>query len=220
MNPETKARIQKNLPAWIVSGVGILVLTCAFVLWLTEERPEALCAAAAACSLALFIAGCIRFVPGFLAFLTQKTDPSCEIDEPKHILLGIAALALAVEALLFAAVTVALSVRNGNGFTFRGAIEFWRCLDSGHYLDITREWYLSEGDWGRIVQLVFLPGYPLAVYPVYRILGNDVVAGLLVSFAAFPAACCVLYRLLRLDYDHEDEREHAEETGENGKANR
>jgi hypothetical protein len=70
------------------------------------------------------------------------------------------------------------------------------------FLETTEEWFRTGDDVGRVVQLVFLPGYPLAVYPVYRILGNDVIAGLLVSAAAFPAACCMLYKLLLLDFDH------------------
>ena len=202
MKPETKEQIRQNLAAWIITGVGTLAVFGAFVLWIVKERPGATGIAAAACSCVLFILGCAGFVPKWMGFRKNRTDVRMTEEEPKHALLGVAALAVAVEALLFGLVMLALSVRDGDGFTFRGAIEFWRCLDSGHYLDITREWYLSEGDWGRIVQLVFLPGYPLAVYPLYRILGSDVIAGLLVSFAAFPAACCVLYRLLRLDCDH------------------
>ena len=215
MMPETNEQIRQKLPARIISGAGILVLLAAYLYWVFDERPDAAGLAAAGCACVLFILGCLRFVPEWMDFWRNKTDTIRTDGEPKHALLGIAALAVAVEILLFGLVTLALSVRNGNGFTSRGAIEFWRCIDSGHYLDIAREWYVpksfletteewfqSGDDVGRVVQLVFLPGYPLAVYPVYRILGNDVVAGLLVSCAAFPAACCVLYRLLRLDRDH------------------
>ena len=202
MKPELKEQIRHNLAAWIITGVGTLTVFGAFALWIGRELPNAAGIAAAACSCVLFVLGCAQFVPKWIGFWKNRTDMLPNDAEPKHALLGIAALAAAVEALLFGLVTLALSVRDGNAFTFRGAIEFWRCLDSGHYLDITREWYISDGDWGRVVQLVFLPGYPLAVYPLYRILGSDVAAGLLVSAAAFPAACCALYRLLRLDHDH------------------
>lgn len=202
MKPEIKERIGHNLAAWIISGVGALAVIAAYVLWIVKEQPEAAGIAAAGCSCVLFILGCARFVPEWMGFWKKRADVLPVDEEPKHAVLGVAALAFAVEILLLVLVTLALSVRDGNSFTFRGAIEFWRCLDSGHYLDITREWYLSDGDWGRVVQLVFLPGYPLTVYPLYRILGSDIAAGLLVSFAAFPAACCVLYRLLRLDWDH------------------
>lgn len=202
MKPETKRILSERLPAWIVSGLGVLALACGFVFWLIEEQPSAYGISAAACSLVLFTVGCWRFVPRWLAF-RKEGGYGAEIGrEPRRVLLRIALLAVGTELLLFLAVMVILLVRWGEGFTFRGAIEFWRGLDSQHYLAITREWYLSEGDWGRIVQLVFLPGYPLTVYPVYRILGSDIIAGLIVSAAAFPAACCVLYRLLRLDHPH------------------
>ena len=215
MKPETKEQIKQNLPAWITSGAGVLVLLAAYLYWVFTEQPDAAGLIAAAFACILFILGCLRFVPEWMAFWRDRTDALPADEEPRLAVLGVAALAVAVEILLFGLVTLALSVRYGNGFTFRGAIEFWRCLDSGHYLDITREWYVPKSfletteewfqngdDVGRVVQLVFLPGYPLAVYPVYRILGNDVIAGLLVSFAAFPAACCVLYRLMRLDRGH------------------
>jgi len=215
MKPEIRDRIRQGLPAWIVSGIGILVLLAAYALWIVRERPNAAGIAAAACSVVLFILGCLRFVPEWIGFLKPGADMLPTDREPKHALLGVALLAVAVEMLLLCAVTLALYVRDGEGLTLRGAAEFWRCLDSNHYLDIAREWYVPKSfletteewfqtgdDVGRVVQLVFLPGYPLIVCPFYRILGNDLAAGLLVSFAAFPAACCMLYRLLRLDCTH------------------
>ena len=198
----TEKRAGRNLPAWIISGIGTAVLAAAFVLWFLRERPGAAGSIAAVCSIILFVFGCWRFVPGWMDFWKKREDVPAVDPEPKHILPGIAALAFAVELLLFGVAALVLFIRNGNGFTFRSTIEIWRSLDSAHYLDITREWYLSEGDWGRIVQLVFLPGYPLTVYPFYRVIGSDIAAGMLVSSVSFPAACCVLYRLLRLDTDH------------------
>lgn len=197
-----RKRIKSDPASWIISCGGVLTVLCALILWAVKERPAAPGMIAAILSAALFVIGCMRFVPEWMTFWKQKDALTLSGTEPKHMSLAIAALAFAVEALLFGLVTLALSVRYGNGFTFRGAIEFWRSLDSQHYLAITREWYLSEGDWGRIVQLVFLPGYPLAVYPFYRIIGNDMIAGLLVSAVSFPLSCCMLYRLLRLDYEH------------------
>lgn len=215
MNPETKDRIKRQLPAWIVSGAGTLTLVFALVLWIVKEHPNAAGIAAAVLSAALFIFGCMRFVPGWVTFWKERSDTPGIEDEPKHAVLGIVLLAVAVETLLYGIVMLALFKREGDWFTFRGALDFWRCLDSNHYLDIAREWYVPKHfletteewfqtgeDVGRVVQLVFLPGYPLAVYPFYRILGNDVVAGLLVSMLAFPAACCTLYKLLRLDHGH------------------
>ena len=208
------AVIRKRI-AWIVSCAGTAVLLLAYVLWIVREKPSVPGVLAAGVSLALFVFGCRRFVPGWIAFFAPQKDLLPNEKPPKHAVLGVAALAFAVEVLTFGVVTLILSIRNGNGFTFQGALNFWRCLDSNHYLDITREWYVPKSfletteewfqngdDVGRVVQLVFLPGYPLAVYPVWRILGNDVIAGLLVSAAAFPAACCMLYKLLLPDVGH------------------
>ena len=117
------------------------------------------------------------------------------------MLLWIVVLTLAVEALLFLGVNAALMIGD-RAFSLKGGMWIWRHLDSQHYLDITREWYVFGEEWARTVQLVFLPGYPLTVYPLYRILNNDLYAGMLVSSAAFPIVCCVFYRLLRLDLPH------------------
>ncbi len=202
MNEEIRERIRNKRPAWIISGIGITILLIGFIRWITADSPKVYGIVAAVCSLALFVAGCWRFVPEWLAFWKNREIAPAADEEPKHIVLGIAVLALSVELLLFGLAALMLFLRYENGFTMRGAVEIWRCLDSSHYLDITREWYLSDGDWGRVVQLVFLPGYPLTVYPLYRILGSDIAAGMIVSMAAFPGACCVLYRLMRLDCDH------------------
>ena len=200
MKTETKQILNEKLPAWIVRTAGVAVLLTAYVWWRIRENPSPAGNAAALCSLALMIVGCWRFVPTWLSFRKTPQDGALLTErEPKYLTLGVAGLALSVELLLFAAVAVILSRRYGNGFTLRGAIGFWRILDGAHYLDIAREWYLSDGDWGRVVQLVFLPGYPLTVYPLYRIIGNDLYAGMLVSGVSFIGACCMLYRLLCLD---------------------
>ena len=215
MDRKTDANLIRKRIAWIVSGAGTAVLAAAFALWIAREHPSTPGMLAAGLSVALFVFGCWRFVPGWIAFFAPQTELLPAGKAPKHAVAGVALLAFAVEALLFGVVTLILSIRNGNGFTFNGALNFWKCLDSNHYLDIAREWYVPKSfletteEWfqnsdevGRAVQLVFLPGYPLVVYPVWRILGNDVIAGLLVSAAAFPAACCMLYKLLLLDTDH------------------
>ena len=82
---------------------------------------------------------------------------------------------------------------------FWQTLDFWTCTDSRHYLDIARDWYLSEGSIDRLVQLVFLPGYPLLVRAVMGITGDALTAGLLASALCFAGAGVLLYRLLRLD---------------------
>jgi len=187
--------------ARIVSILGTAALSGAFVYWLIFAQPKISETIPAAVSLGLFVLGCWRFVPGWMDFWRGAGTPAPASDEPKRVLLLIATVSVAVEAVLYLAVFLVLKLDRG-ALTPQAYLDFWRCLDSGHYMDIMREWYVFGEQWGCTVQLVFLPGYPLAVYPLYRILGNDVLAGLLVSAAAYPAACCVFYKLLRLDLDH------------------
>lgn len=191
----------RGIPALVISIAGVLALCGAFAYWLIDSRPSAPGVVAAAVSLALFILGCWRFVPGWMTFWSAPEKTVGTGREPKHMAWKIAAISVAVEIVLFLGVETVLAIDHSM-FSLDGGLWVFRHLDSQHYLDITREWYVFGDEWGRTVQLVFLPGYPLAVYPLYRILNNDLYAGMLVSLAAYPAACCMLYRLLRLDLDH------------------
>ncbi len=197
-------------PALLISICAALLLVAAFGYWIVSSHPSAAGITAAAVSLGLFILGCWRFVPGWLAFWqkehsgtqrTQRDGSSVLFGEPKRMLLLIALVSLAVECVLFFGVEAALVLERGF-FSVEDGMWIWRCLDSQHYLDIAREWYVFGEEWGRTVQLVFLPGYPIAVYPLYRILDNDLIAGMLVSALSYPVACCLFYRLLRLDLPH------------------
>lgn len=195
---------RKRISALIISIAGSAVLLVAFVLWLIQETPSVPGACAAALTLVLFIVSCWRFVPGWLRFWFDRELTAADTGtEPKHAVLLIAVISFGAELLFFSTVLLVLVIQQ-NGIALENGIEFWRCLDSRHYLDIMREWYVFGEEYGRSVQLVFLPGYPLAVYPLYRLFDNDILAGIAVSAAAFPAACCVFYRLLRLDMTHEN----------------
>ncbi|MFQ9555308.1 MAG: hypothetical protein ACLR1P_04890 [Oscillospiraceae bacterium] len=84
----------------------------------------------------------------------------------------------------------------GQPETLAQALEFWRGTDSRHYLDIARDGYIAAGDPDRVVQLVFLPGYPLVVRAVMLLVPSDICAGLLTSALCFAGAgawftgCC------------------------------
>ena len=52
------------------------------------------------------------------------------------------------------------------------------------------------------MQLVFLPGYPLAIRLMHVFVGDYLFAGLLVSALSFAGAGCIIYRLARLDMGH------------------
>lgn len=52
------------------------------------------------------------------------------------------------------------------------------------------------------MQLVFLPGYPVAVGLMYLLVRDYLLAAFLVSALCFSGAGCLLYSLFRLDYGH------------------
>lgn len=85
---------------------------------------------------------------------------------------------------------------------------FWDALaryDSGWYFGIARNGY-SYVEAGRS-NLAFFPTYPVSMGILGQWLGggqsNYYVAGLIISWTAFVAAIVMLYRLARLDMDHQ-----------------
>lgn len=123
--------------------------------------------------------------------------------EPAHMGSRIFAALLALDLVLLL-LTWSVRALAGQPETLAQALEFWRCTDSRHYLDIARDGYIAAGDPDRVVQLVFLPGYPLVVRAVMRLIPSDICAGLLTSALCFAGAGCMIYRLLRLDLPHRD----------------
>ena len=97
-----------------------------------------------------------------------------------------------------------LRLLEGNHESYYASLQYWTYTDSHHYIDIARDGYISAGERDRVVQLVFLPGYPLAVRAVMLLVPSDICAGLLTSAVCFAGAGCVVYRLLRLDLPHRD----------------
>ena len=198
MQPKTRAVIA-------LDALGLAALAALFVLWCV--RTPNLTAAggiAAGCSAALFAAVGLRFVPAWVRFW-QREDaaPAVPAAEPAHMAARIFAALLALDLALLL-LTWGVRALAGRPETLTQALEFWRCLDSRHYLDIARDGYIAAGDPDRVVQLVFLPGYPLAVRAVMLLVPSDICAGLLTSALCFAGAGCVVYRLLRLDLPHRD----------------
>lgn len=198
-------RAQRKRPEVWISGAALLALGALFVLW-WRATPGVTAPGriAALLSAALFAAVGLRFVPRWMAFwrdAPERQPPAS--DAPPHFSLNLFFALLAVDAAVILLVYL-LRVALGYRESFVDALQFWTCTDSQHYLDIARDWYLSEGPWDRLVQLVFLPGYPLAVRAAAAVVGDYLYAGLLVSALAFAGAGCVFYRLLRLDRPHAD----------------
>ena len=97
-----------------------------------------------------------------------------------------------------------LQILSGSLDPFPQALDIWRSTDGAHYLDIARDGYLQTGEWGRLVQLVFLPGYPLAIRAMRLLVSNELYAAMLVSALCFAAGGTLFYRLLRLDAAEDD----------------
>ena len=194
----------------IVSIIGIAILAVLFVFGFGDGTARTIPGwiSGMICTV-LFAWIYLQFVPEWIdswtvnkkARLSKKFD-SAE-DEPRYIEVKI------FFALIMFVVAVVLGVywfQNllGSTKSFFDSLSFWTCTDSYHYLCIAKEGYLSEGVWDRLVQLVFLPGYPLVVRLVNVIVHNYLYSGMLVSALSFAGAGCVIYRLLRLDYSHSD----------------
>ncbi len=187
-----------------LDALGLAALTALFVLWCVRTPGLSVPGGiAAGCSAALFAAVGLRFVPAWVRFWQRGDDAPAAVPaaEPAHMGAHIFAALLALDLVLLL-LTWCIRALAGQSETLAQALEFWRGTDSRHYLDIARDGYIAAGDPDRVVQLVFLPGYPLVVRAVMRLIPSDICAGLLTSALCFAGAGCVVYRLLRLDLPH------------------
>ena len=191
MQPKTRAVIA-------LDALGLAVLAALFVFWCARTPGLSVPGGiAAGCSAALFAAVGLRFVPAWVRFWQRGDDtPAVPAAEPAHMGARIFAMLLALDLVLLL-LTWGIRTLAGQPETLTQALEFWRCTDSRHYLDIARDGYIASGDPDRVVQLVFLPGYPLVVRAVMLLVPSDICAGLLTSALCFAGAGCVVYRLLR-----------------------
>ena len=192
-----------TLPGLIICLSGLIALWALFALWLGKSDYSLPACLAALVSTALFAAVCLNFVPGWMRFWSRegRAAPAAARGEPPGIRLKIFG-ALLLCCILIQAIIYAIFVISGRGSGWRAFMDFWECLDSGHYVDIARDWYLSEGSRDRLVQLVFLPGYPIVMRLAGYVFGDLVFSGIFVSIISFSAAGCVFYSLLRLDSGH------------------
>jgi len=199
-------------PEFWISAIGLTCLETVFVMWYRSSGPISVPGAISAfTSTVLFAAVCLRFVPEWMIFWSKNParvpmwgiEPADKAVYPKYVELKIF-ISLLLANVFVVLIVYVLWLTTGHTGTFLEGLNFWTCADSIHYLDIAKEGYLSAGEWDRLVQLVFLPGYPLAVRLLNCIVGNYLYSGMLVSAFSFAGAGCVIYRLLRLDFSHED----------------
>lgn len=191
----------------LVAFACLDVLLVLYALWRREAM--AITAAeelAAIVSVALFAALGVRFLfvwlPRWRDYALSEEAPTRSVPErprPSE-LIRVFLVLLLVSASTQVLYYVLRFMANG-GCTFREAMDSWTRLDTQHYLDIAREWYLSEGSRDRVVQLVFLPGYPLVIRLFSVVIRSELAAAMTASALCFAAAGVVLYRLARLDMD-------------------
>ena len=187
----------------VISAFGLAALGLLFVLWLCAGRRSAAELSAALGCVTLFALVCLRFVPEWFSFWFGK-EKGEQIKKDPQTAKPIALPALFGIGILWAlcnyfAVWTVLRYVNQD-LTAEQFLQFWKSADAYHYLCIARDWYLSEGELDRIVQLVFLPGYPIVVRVVSRIVRDYVLSGMLVSVLCFAGALCVFYRLVLEEY--------------------
>ena len=179
------------------------------VVWLWWRRHPGMSVAgrlSALVSVILFSAVCVRFLRHWLSDWDAARSGVSEGSAAEKV--GVAAILkvflslLALEgAVVFFVFILRMALKEQT--VFRESLEFWTCTDSQHYLAIAEDWYLSEGSIARLVQLVFLPGYPLSIRAVYPVVHNYLYAGMIVSAVSFAGAGTVLYCLALLDMDRD-----------------
>lgn len=183
----------------IISALGILVLGCCFVLWNLSTELSVWGRCSALFSLMLFIWVCLNFVPVWLRSWRERglhiERLDLGYDHSLTVFFGLLVFCLGMTLLVWL-------IRLAQGYSegYFQSLQYWTYTDSHHYLDIARDWYLSEGEWDRLVQLVFLPGYPVAIRLVRFLVRDYLAAAFLVSAFSFAGAGVLLYRLFRLDY--------------------
>lgn len=184
------------------SAAGILTLAVLFVNWWMNHSFPALSRVMAILSLLLFAAVGLLTVQAWGRFwfaepekhkINRKSEKPVSGRRIFLFLLGwdltVLLLAWPLRCALLGPMSLMQSMRE------------WVCGDGIHYLDIARDWYLSTGTYDRVVQLVFLPGYPVAIRLAHLLIPEWTYAALTVSGLCFAGAGVVLYRLLALDLD-------------------
>ena len=194
--------MEQKTPEKLISAVGTAALAIVFAIWCAGSNYSAWGLTAAAVSALLMLALCLRFVPVWCGAWRGGTSVSPGEPDGGRICAKIFA-AVILWDLFILLLGYVLRAALGIAESFAQYLEFWRCTDSQHYLAIAQDWYLSEGEWDRLVQLVFLPGYPVLVRVFELVTGNYLYAGLIVSALCYAGSACLLYKLLRLDMGSE-----------------
>ena len=183
---------------WLLSGAGVSLLALWFIRWYLEDPARAFPQmAAAVVSVLLFAVVGLLAVRRWADFWSAETESAA--DETAAVSGWKIFLTLIAWDILILFLAWPLRCLLTGSMTFQQSMEAWVSGDSYHYLCIAQDWYLSSGNIDRIVQLVFLPGYPILIRLAHFIIPNWTCAALAVSGVCFALAGNVFYRLARLD---------------------
>lgn len=134
-----------------------------------------------------------------------RSGPAGE-PSPRTVLWRIALLALGIRAALQMLGMISVAAHNQDAWA-RG-IDLWNHWDAPHYLRIAEVGYRAEPVPGQNPDdplfIVFFPFFPLAVRIVALVFRDLVLSGLVVSFVAGTFGAWLLYRLVRIDGDHNE----------------
>lgn len=106
----------------------------------------------------------------------------------------------------FFSVMIMLAFENYEaGYTFEHFLSGWHRWDGINYIIIAEEGYghLVEG---RPLFLVFYPAYPCLIRLLHLVISDSKLCGMMISVFAYAGGCCMLYRLMRIDYNEEEAR--------------
>lgn len=182
----------------LLSGAGLSLLLFWFIQWQMEDPSRAFPEkAAATVSVLLFAVVGLLAVRKWADFWSEETAPVN--DDATSIPGWKIFLALIVWDALILFLAWPLRCLLIGAMTLQQSTEAWISGDSYHYLCIAKEWYLSEGSIDRVVQLVFLPGYPILIRLTHLVIPNWTYAALTVSGVCFALAGVVFYRLACID---------------------
>ncbi len=190
---------------YTLSIMGVAALAVMYARWRIDLTDASLLTRALALtSVLLFAAVGLRTVPRWAEFWSD----GAELTAPELPSLHSGKLFLALLGWDAAVLLLAWPLRNLilGPTSFTESMKAWVCGDGIHYLDIARDWYLSEGSIDRLVQLVFLPGYPVMIRLARLLVRDWTAAALTVSGLSFAGAGTMLYLLLRLDCDERTAR--------------
>lgn len=138
-----------------------------------------------------------------VSLAAQEGRPA-SLPEPsgRDVVLRIALIALLIRVAL--EIVGLSSIAAHGGSPVRHILGIWNEWDSSHYLRIAEVGYRSgTPPPDDPLFIVFFPAFPLAVWIVRLVVRDLIASGLVVSFAASVGAGWFLYKIVRLDADHD-----------------